>query len=250
MDRNAKLRDVTGGAKYVYAQMLERRQLRENLQGGRDQLQIVCDVSDSLPAILPWLDELRKANWIYGDTRTGVFVLGYVVLKPIIFGITMPIEEEIDLLLSRYTPSELQVVNAALDALGERKSNKRLTHLEKRNELEYWTQFDPRVVQKGLQVYLKLSNRPGYGPEYVRGILRNEALKSAATRPLTGVNGHTPTLPKRAAEPSERARHKADWVRGQTLARWEFFQSLPREQQQDFMGQLEAEYEAEHANES
>jgi hypothetical protein len=250
MERTAKLRDVSDGAKFVYGQMLERRQLRENIHGGRSQLQIVCDVSDSLTTILPWLDELRKAGWISGDANRGIYILGYVVLKPIIFGITMPLEGEVELLLSRYTPPELQIVNVALDALGERKSNKRLTLLERRTELEYWAQFDPRVIQKSLQAYLRLTNRLGYGPEYVRGIIRNEALKSAAVKPVIGVNGHTPTLPRRAAEPSERALNKANWVRAQILSRWDYFQTLNREQQQEFLGQLEAEFEAEQTHES
>jgi len=249
MDRNAKLRDVSDGAKYVYGQMLERRQLREYLLGGRSQLQVICDVSDSLSAILPWLDELRSAGWIKADTKAGIYVLGYAIPKLIIYGISMPLEREVELLLSRYSPAELQTVNTALDALGERKSNKRLTLLERRTELEYWTQFDPRTVQKSLQTYLRLKDRARYGTEYVRGILRNEALCSPVVSPVVGVNGRAPTVSRRAAEPSERALQKANWVRSQVFARWDYFQSLDKDQQQDFLAQLETEFESEHSHE-
>ncbi len=85
-------------------------------------------------------------------------------------------QKEKSLLLERYDPIQRTIINAVLICLGATHAAGHLPRKSVISELNYWKEFPPDQVVKGLRIYLRqehyLQNK---NEQYLRGIIRNQS---------------------------------------------------------------------------
>ncbi len=228
---------MNNGALQLYDYMVANRRQVWEPKEGKASLVVIFQFTQDCSAYKPYLDQLKGERWIEGHQKEGKFILGYGVVTEHLYGKPAPTGARCEMLLSRYSNPERETVQRTLDSFGELKMSGQLTPLQTVKELEYFARFCTSSVVQSCQVYLSLHQDGNkYGPNYLRGIIRNEARKGEVEAPPivdTPSRVVTPVLNKQ--------KEKTKWIRSR-IDMVEF-SSLSPKQQEEYLKQLENEYQ-------
>src|SRR5262245_48491967 len=109
------MKTVSPDAQRVYDYLVSVRRLKAGTAEGKHQIELVSELTTEQD--IEWsthLRELMDAEWIKGRGNSSSYTVGFGALKHILFAQPSTDEEELNLLLSRYSEKEARIVRAAL----------------------------------------------------------------------------------------------------------------------------------------
>jgi hypothetical protein len=207
-----------------------------------DRYIVVCDFETKEYTSL--LTELRNAKWIQSHQSKKRVVLGIVVPTLYLWGRRISTIDSINLLMSAYDDLGRDIIESTFKLFATKRGRQDLSDLQKREELEYYAKFDTNTVIRGLRTYHSLPPDQQYGPQYARGIIRNEKARIACDATKTLLDPIGTLVEKVAAQPNtshQLKKLRSKWV--QSRIDLVHFSTLSDYEQTEYIQSLEREYD-------
>jgi hypothetical protein len=160
----------------------------------------------------PYLAILRQLKWIKFHPKPNLIILGECVIQQMLWGQSLEIEAQIEIYWKRYSTSEISILQALFSSFASLKKAKVFEGSNLLSELIYYNAFPIQAVLRAARTYLGLRPETQHGPNYYRGILRNERVQIPETSNLSLVQVRQEVIPLVASRQHSQQKEKMTWV--------------------------------------